>query len=57
MRERIDTDQVNAIGGAMSDSSFDGLYIQHTKVGLWFDGPMDELTVRETSSSTRSPTR
>ncbi len=33
VRERIDTDQVNGIGGAFHDSSFSGLYIQHTKVG------------------------
>ena len=45
VRERIDTDQVNGIGGAMSDSTIDGLYIQHTKVGMWFDGPMHNLTV------------
>jgi hypothetical protein len=48
VRERIDTDQVNGIGGAMSDSTIDGLYIHHTKVGLWFDGPMDGLVVRNT---------
>ena len=40
VRERIDTDQVNAIGGAFRDSSFSDLHIEHTKVGLWFDGPM-----------------
>ncbi|MEJ3405944.1 glycosyl hydrolase family 28-related protein [Rathayibacter sp. YIM 133350] len=45
VRERIDTDQVNGVGGAMSDSTIDGLYIHHTKVGLWFDGPMSNLTV------------
>ncbi|GGN46739.1 hypothetical protein FHR83_008647 [Actinoplanes campanulatus] len=45
VRERIDTDQVNAIGGAMSDSSVDGLHIQHTKVGLWFDGPMSNTRI------------
>ncbi|MFE4175769.1 glycosyl hydrolase family 28-related protein [Streptomyces sp. NPDC056909] len=45
VRERIDTDQVNGIGGAMSDSTIDGLYIRHTKVGLWFDGPMSNLRV------------
>ena len=45
VRERIDTDQVNAIGGAMSDSTIDGLHIQHTKVGLWFDGPMRNVRV------------
>jgi hypothetical protein len=48
VRERIDTDQVNGVGGALSDSTIDGLYIHHTKVGLWFDGPMDNLTVRNT---------
>jgi hypothetical protein len=45
VRERIDTDQVNGIGGAMSDSTIDGLYIQHTKVGMWFDGPMTNLKI------------
>ncbi|GAA1505950.1 hypothetical protein BJ978_002795 [Agromyces terreus] len=47
VRERIDTDQVNGIGGAMSDSSIRGLHIRHTKVGLWFDGPMDGLVVED----------
>jgi hypothetical protein len=45
VRERVDTDQVNGVGGAMSDSTVTGLYIHHTKVGLWFDGPMSRLTV------------
>lgn len=45
VRERIDTDQVNGIGGAMSDSSISGLHVSHTKVGLWFDGPMSGLSV------------
>lgn len=48
LRDRVDTDQVNGVGGALSDSSIDGLYIHHTKVGLWFDGPMDNLTVKNT---------
>lgn len=47
VRERIDTDQVNGIGGALSDSSVRGLHIRHTKVGLWFDGPMSNLTVTD----------
>nr|WP_308801090.1 glycosyl hydrolase family 28-related protein [Streptomyces polyasparticus] len=47
VRERIDTDQVNGVGGALSDSSITGLHIRHTKVGLWFDGPMDNLRVRD----------
>src|SRR5450759_1632220 len=48
VRERIDTDQVNGVGGAMSNSTIDGLYIHHTKVGLWFDGPMNNLAVKNT---------
>jgi hypothetical protein len=45
VRERIDIDQVNGVGGAMSDSTIDGLHIRHTKVGMWFDGPMTNLRV------------
>ncbi|SNS94407.1 Pectate lyase superfamily protein [Streptosporangium subroseum] len=45
VRERIDTDQVNGIGGAMSNSTIDGLHIRHTKVGMWFDGPMTNLRI------------
>ncbi len=47
VRERIDTDQVNGIGGALSDSTIDGLYIHHTKVGMWFDGPMTNLRITD----------
>ncbi len=47
VRERIDTDQVNGIGGAMSDSTIRGLHIHHTKVGLWFDGPMARTVVED----------
>ena len=46
VRERIDTDQVNGVGGALSDSTVDGLYVHHTKVGLWLDGPMTNLRIR-----------
>ncbi|RKN47775.1 glycosyl hydrolase family 28-related protein [Micromonospora endolithica] len=48
VRERIDTDQVNAIGGAMSDSTIDGLHLRHTKVGIWFDGPMRNVRITNT---------
>ncbi|MEV1058397.1 glycosyl hydrolase family 28-related protein [Micromonospora chalcea] len=48
VRERIDTDQVNAIGGALNHSTIDGLYLHHTKVGMWFDGPMTGLRVTNT---------
>ncbi|MFC4016656.1 discoidin domain-containing protein [Micromonospora sp. GCM10011542] len=46
IRERVDEDQVNAIGGAMSNSVVDNLWIQHTKVAAWMDGPMDGFTIR-----------
>ncbi|MDQ1485206.1 MAG: hypothetical protein QOJ62_899 [Actinomycetota bacterium] len=47
VRSRVDTDQVNGIGGAMGGgSSVSGLYLQHTKVGMWFDGPFSGLTVK-----------
>ncbi|MCM0675135.1 right-handed parallel beta-helix repeat-containing protein [Micromonospora phytophila] len=45
VRERVDTDQVNGVGGALSHSSIDSLHLRHTKVGLWFDGPMTDLRV------------
>jgi hypothetical protein len=48
VRERIDTDQVNGIGGALNDSTIDGLYVHHTKVGIWLDGPMNNVTVKNT---------
>jgi hypothetical protein len=49
VRERIDTDQVNGIGGAIGGgSTIERLYIHHTKVGMWFDGPFSgPLTVRD----------
>ncbi|SCZ01185.1 F5/8 type C domain-containing protein [Streptomyces sp. 136MFCol5.1] len=46
IRERVDNDQVNAIGGAMSNSVVDNIWMQHTKCGAWMDGPMDNFTVK-----------
>ncbi|MGI5212354.1 discoidin domain-containing protein [Plantactinospora sp. CA-290183] len=46
IRERVDNDQVNAIGGALSDSVIDNIWMQHTKCGVWMDGPMNNLTIR-----------
>ncbi|KKJ93811.1 glycosyl hydrolase family 28-related protein [Micromonospora sp. HK10] len=48
VRERVDTDQVNGVGGAFNHSTIDGLYLHHTKVGMWFDGPMTDLRVTRT---------
>ncbi|MFJ4923787.1 discoidin domain-containing protein [Streptomyces sp. NPDC088725] len=46
IRERVDNDQVNGLGGAMSNTTVDNLWIQHTKVGAWMDGPMDNFTIK-----------
>lgn len=45
LTERVDSAPVNAIGGAMSNSTVDNLWLQHTKVGAWMDGPMDEFII------------
>ncbi len=43
---RDDAAQVNAIGGALGGGSVvSNIWMQHTKVGLWLDGPFDGLTV------------
>ncbi|WP_234343317.1 choice-of-anchor D domain-containing protein [Streptomyces sp. NRRL F-5123] len=44
VQERNDGDQVNGIGGALSNSTVDRVWIDHMKVGAWMDGPMDKLT-------------
>ncbi|MEV7808448.1 discoidin domain-containing protein [Microbispora sp. NPDC088329] len=44
--ERVDDDQVNALGGAMTNSVVDNVWLQHTKVGAWMDGPMDDFTMK-----------
>ncbi|MFJ8773783.1 discoidin domain-containing protein [Streptomyces microflavus] len=48
IRERIDDDQVNAIGGSLSDSVVDNLWLQHTKCGAWLTGPMNNFTMKNT---------
>ncbi|MFC0714207.1 glycosyl hydrolase family 28-related protein [Cellulomonas biazotea] len=47
VRERVDTDQVNGIGGALNDSTVRGLHIQHTKVGVWLDGPLSGFVLED----------
>ena len=44
VQQRVDADQVNGIGGAMSDSTVSDIWIEHMKVGAWMDGPMTDLT-------------
>lgn len=44
--ERDDKAQLNGVGGALGQSLVENLFIQHTKVGMWLDGPFDGLIVR-----------
>jgi hypothetical protein len=43
VQERNDGDQVNGIGGALSNTTVDRVWIEHEKVGAWMDGPMNNL--------------
>ena len=43
VQERNDGDQVNGIGGALTNSTVDRVWIEHTKVGAWMDGPFTNL--------------
>jgi hypothetical protein len=45
VQERVDADQVNGIGGAMSNSTISDIWIEHMKVGIWMDGPMNDLSI------------
>lgn len=47
VRDRQDHLQLNGIGGALNDSSVQRLFIQRTKVGMWFDGPFSGLLVKD----------
>jgi hypothetical protein len=42
---RVDCLQDNGIGGSLSNSKISNVWIEHTKVGMWFDGPFSGLTV------------
>jgi len=47
VQERNDADQeINGIGGSLGGGSLvSNVWIQHTKVGMWLDGPFDGLTI------------
>jgi hypothetical protein len=43
---RNDSDPVNGVGGALGGgSTVTDVWIQHSKVGIWVDGPFDGLTI------------
>jgi hypothetical protein len=48
VQDRVDSADVNGIGGAMGGgSTIDHIWIQHTKAGMWFTGPFDGLTISD----------
>ena len=47
VQERNDGDQVNGIGGALTNSTVDRVWIEHTKVGAWMDGPFTNLVFNQ----------
>ncbi|MEO7278241.1 MAG: glycosyl hydrolase family 28-related protein [Sphingomicrobium sp.] len=47
VRRRVDRQALAGIGGTMGGGSLlSNLWLQHHKVGVWLDGPLDGLTVR-----------
>jgi len=45
--DRVDEAPLNGVGGAFNQSLISNLFIQHTKAGLWLDGPFDGLMVTD----------
>ncbi len=45
INQRVDWFQTNGIGGAFSNSIIKNIWIEHTKVGIWLDGAMDNLDI------------
>jgi len=44
---RNDNDQINGVGGSLTNSTIQRLWIEHTKCGLWLDGPFNNLQVSQ----------
>jgi Predicted solute binding protein len=44
---RVDCVQDNGIGGSLNNSNISNVWIEHTKVGMWFDGPFSGLTITD----------
>jgi hypothetical protein len=43
--DRDDSADLNGFGGALADSTISDVFVQHTKVGMWFDGPFRGLRI------------
>ncbi|GAA5193099.1 glycosyl hydrolase family 28-related protein [Rugosimonospora acidiphila] len=44
---RDDSADLNGFGGALANSTISHVFVQHTKVGMWFDGPFDGLRISD----------
>jgi hypothetical protein len=45
--ERVDDAPTFAIGGSLTDSTIANVWLQHTKAGVWLNGPADNVTIRD----------
>ena len=42
---RVDCLEDNGIGGSLNNSTINNVWIEHTKVGMWLDGPFSGLSI------------
>jgi hypothetical protein len=42
---RVDCLEDNGIGGSLNNSTINNVWVEHTKVGMWFDGPFTNLQI------------
>jgi hypothetical protein len=45
--ERVDSADVNGIGGGLQDSTISNVWIQHVKAGIWMTGPFTNLQISD----------
>ena len=43
--DRVDSADVNGIGGGLQDSTISNVWIQHVKAGIWMTGPFTNLKI------------
>ncbi len=45
VKNRDDNANLDGIGGTLNDTTIQNLWIEHTKVGIWVNGPLTGLTI------------
>jgi hypothetical protein len=45
--DRVDSADVNGIGGGLQDSTISDVWIQHVKAGIWMTGPFTNLKIND----------